>query len=59
MLYFNTTTSACQNVTASFRPSAEVGLVESTFTRYSQAEVTDGWVSLLRIAKCTGRTPVQ
>ncbi|CAM9410937.1 unnamed protein product [Ectocarpus sp. 12 AP-2014] len=42
MLYFNTTTSACQNVTASFRPSAEVGLVESTFTRYSQAECEPG-----------------
>lgn len=42
VLYFNTTTAACQNVTTSFRPSAEVVLVESTFTRYSQQEVKAG-----------------
>lgn len=40
MLYFNTTTAACQNRTGSFRPLAEVALVESAFTRYSQKEVT-------------------
>ncbi len=39
LLIFNTTTAACQNVTESFRPTAEAALVESTFTRYSQKEV--------------------
>eukprot|EP00752_Nemacystus_decipiens_P010517 g9365.t1 len=42
VLYFNTTTAVCQNVTASFRPSAEVAVVESTFTRYSQKECEPG-----------------
>lgn len=39
MLYFNTTSAMCQNVTGNFRPTAEAALVESTFTRYSQKEV--------------------
>ena len=39
MLYFNTTSAMCQNVTENFRPTAEAALVESTFTRYSQKEV--------------------
>lgn len=41
MLFFNTTTATCQNVTDTFRPIAEAALVESTFTRYSQKEVRE------------------
>lgn len=54
-LYFNTTTAACQNVTTSFRPSAEVVLVESTFTRYSQKEVKTGGALGGRVVNGTQR----
>lgn len=42
ILYFNTTSAMCQNVTADFRPAAEKIVVNSVFTRYSEKEVGRG-----------------